>query len=175
MAKNQIVVLDIGTNTIKLIQLMQTGSEIRLISGGVEHYPRQNATEDIDPQTISQTLQQLWKKVQGRNPSVVLSIPRLLVASRRLSNLPAAATDEQLPGLVAMQAENELPFRVEDVVHDYHDVSRTESGISVELIGARRDAVQKYIDYLKPIGVLPKAVLPSAMATGVLASAKLGL
>ena len=175
MAKNQIVVVDIGTNTIKLIQLMQTGSEIRLISGGVEHYPRQNATEDIAPQTISQTLQQLWKKVHGRNLPVVLSIPRLLVASRRLQNLPATATDEQLQGLVAMQAENELPFRVEDVVHDYHDVSRTESGISVELIGARRDAVQKYIDYLKPIGVLPKAVLPSAIATGVLASAKLGL
>lgn len=174
MAKNQVVSIDIGTNAIKLVQLEQTASGIRLVSVGTELYPRESATEEIDDQTIHQTLQKLWKKVQGRKkPPVVLSVPRLLVTSRRLTGLPAAATDDQLPNLVAIQAETELPFRSENAVHDYHDVRRTDDGVSVELIAARREAVQKQIDYLKPLGIVPRGVLPSTLATGVLAGVQL--
>jgi type IV pilus assembly protein PilM len=169
MAKNQIVSIDIGTNAIKLVQLEQTASGIRLVSAGVEAYPRQSAVEEIANETISRTLQRLWKKVQGRKVPVALSMPRLLVTSRRLTNLPAAATDEQLDGLVTMQAETELPFRVEEAIYDYHDVRRSDSGVSVELIAAKRETVQQQIDYLKPLGIVPKAVIPSSLATGVLA------
>jgi Tfp pilus assembly PilM family ATPase len=121
---------------------------------------------EIDDQTIQQTLQKLWKKVLGRKKlPVVLSIPRLLVTSRRLRNLPATITDDQLPSLVAIQAETELPFTPEHAVYDFHDVRRDEeSGVSVELIATRREAAQKQIDYLKPLGILPRALLPSSLA-----------
>lgn len=167
MKKNQIVAIDIGTSSIKLVQLMQTGSGISLVTAGIEHYPLEGATDEPDPQTISAALQQLWRQVQGRNIPVVLSIPRALVASRRLTDIPLEVTDEQLQQGIAERAETELPFS-EEIVHDYHDTIRTDTNTSVELIGARRDAVQKYIDYLKPIGILPRALLPSAMAVGVL-------
>ena len=45
--------------------------------------------------------------------------------------------------------------------------------MSVELIAARREAVQKQIDYLKPLGILPRAVLPSSLAICVLAAMQL--
>ena len=169
MKKNQIVAIDIGTNSIKLVQLMQTGSGISLVSAGVEHYPLESATDDHDLQTISEALQQLWRQVQGRNIPVVMSIPRALVASRRLADIPLEVTDEQLQQGIAERAETELPFS-EEIVHDYHDTIRTDTNISVELIGTRRDTVQKYINYLKPVGILPRALLPSAMAIGVLAT-----
>ena len=105
----------------------------------------------------------------GRSTTVVLSIPRLSVTSRRLTNLPAAATDDQLSDLVAMQAETELPFRVEGAIYDHHDVHRSEDGVSVELIAARRETVQQQIDLLKPLGITPKGVMPSTLATSVLA------
>jgi type IV pilus assembly protein PilM len=130
---------------------------------------------EIDDQTIQQTLQKLWKKVLGRKKlPVVLSIPRLLVTSRRLRNLPATITDDQLPSLVAIQAETELPFTPEHAVYDFHDVRRDEeSGVSVELIATRREAAQKQIDYLKPLGILPRALLPSSLAICVLAGMQL--
>ena len=174
MAKNQVVSIDIGTNAIKLVQLEQTASGMRLISAGIESYPRENAIEEIDDQTIHQTLQKVWKKVQGRKkPPVVLSISRLLVTSRRLTGIPAAARDDQLPNLVAIQAETELPFSPENAVYDYHNVRRGDKEVSVELIAARREAVQKQIDYLKSLGIVPSAVLPSTLAAGVLAGIQL--
>ena len=168
MAKNQIVSIDIGTSAIKLVQLEQTTSGIRLVNAGIEAYPYTTSTTEIPIEVISETLQRLWRRVGGRGTSVVLSIPRLLVTSRRLTNLPAAATDDQLSNLVTMQAETELPFRVEDAIYDYHDVHRSEDGISVELIAARRETVQQQIDYLKPIGLTPKGVMPSTLATSAL-------
>ena len=169
MAKNQIVSIDIGTSGIKLVQLEQTASGICLVNAGIETYPDTGPTTEISTEVISETLQRLWRHVGGRNTPVVLSIPRLSVTSRRLTNLPPAATDEQLSNLVAMQAETELPFRVEGAIYDYHDVHHSEDGISVELIAAKRETVQQQIDYLKPIGLAPKGVMPSTLATSVLA------
>ncbi len=170
MAKNQIISIDIGTSAIKLVQLEQTAAGIRLVNAGVETYTHTNPTAEIPTEVISETLQRLWRRIGGRSNSVALSIPRLLVTSRRLTNLPAAATDDQLSHLVAMQAETELPFRVEGAIYDHHDVHRSEDGISVELIAARRETVQQQIDYLKPLGITPKGVMPSILATSVLAS-----
>ena len=169
MAKNQIVSIDIGTSAIKLVQLEQTASGICLVDAGIEAYPHTPPTTEISAEAISEALQHLWRRVVGRSASVALSIPRLLVTSRRLTNLPAAATDDQLSNLVAMQAETELPFRIEGSIYDYHDVHRSEEGISVELIAARRETVQQQIDYLKPIGISPTSVMPSTLATGMLA------
>ena len=169
MAKNQIVSIDIGASAIKLVQLEQTAAGIRLVNAAIEAYPYTADTTEVPIEVISETLQRVWRGVGGRNTSVALSIPRLLVTSRRLTNLPAAATDDQLSSLVAMQAETELPFRVEGVIYDYHDVHRSEEGISIELIAARRETVQQQIDYLKPIGITPKGVMPSTLATSVLA------
>ncbi|MCZ6676732.1 MAG: pilus assembly protein PilM, partial [Candidatus Poribacteria bacterium] len=130
MAKHQIVAIDIGTNAIKRAQLEQTASGIRLVGAEIEAYPRKDAMEEVTYETILQALRNVWGKVQGRKHAVALSIPRLLVTSRRLTNLPAAATDEQLSDLVAMQAETELPFRIENAVYDYHDVRRSARGVS---------------------------------------------
>ena len=165
MAKNQIVSIDIGTSGVKLVQLEQTASGIRLVDAGVEAYPQPAPTTE----EIEETVQQLWRRMGGRNTSTALSIPRLLVTSRRLTNMPATATDDQLSNLVAMQAETELPFRVEGAIYDYHDVHRSDGSISVELIAARRETVQQQIDYLKPLGISPKSVMPSTLATSVLA------
>ena len=169
MAKNQIVSIDIGASAIKLVQLEQTAAGIHLVNAGIEAYPYTTPTTEIPTEVISETLQRLWRHVIGRSPTVVLSIPRLSVTSRRLTNLPAGATDDQLSDLVAMQAETELPFRVESAIYDHHDAHRSEDGISIELIAARRETVQQQIDYLKPVGITPKGVMPSALATSVLA------
>ena len=169
MAKNQIVAIDIGASAIKLVQLEQGTSGIRLVNAGIEAYPHTNSTTEVSPEVIAETLQRVWRRMSGRNTSAVLSIPRMSVTSRRITNLPAAATEEQLADLVAMQAETELPFRVEGAIYDYHDVHRSEGSISVELIAARRETIEQQIDHLKPLGLAPTGVIPSTLATSVLA------
>ncbi len=169
MAKNLVIAVDIGTNTVKVVQFALSSSEIRLVRTSVASYPRESAAGDIDAETISRTFEELWQEVKGGKHTVLLSIPRLLVTTRRLSDFPAAASDEQLSNLVSMQGETEIPFSADNAIFDYHDVRRRENGISVELVAAKRESVQRYIDYLQSIDVVPTAIIPSAMATAALA------
>ena len=176
MAKNQVVSIDIGTDAVKMVQLEKTTGGIRLIDVGIESYPNRQK-ETVAPQennvsNVKESLLTVWKKVGGKYP-VVVSVPRLLITTRRLSNLPQTNEDEQLTSVVAMQAETELPFRPEDAVYDFHDIRQTESGVSVEIVAAKRDAVQKLIACLKPLSVTPNFMLPSAFGTSVLAGQQL--
>ncbi len=171
MAKNRVVAIDIGTNTAKIIQLEQASEAVHIINARVVSYPDKD-----DRQRVAESVKQLWDSlgnlpVQGGFRSlfdrdkteIVLTLPRFLVNTKRLSNLPAA-TDEQLESIVAIAAEAELPFRVEDAIFTYHDVQQTPESSSVELISTRRTTVTNYLDLFEQIGVSVSAVTPSMIA-----------
>ena len=171
MAKNRVIAIDIGTNTAKIIQLEQSSGALQLTDASVVTYPDKD-----DRQQVTESVKQLWGSL-GNLPTqsslrsllnrekteIVLALPRSSVNTKRLSNLPAA-TDEQLSNIVAITAEAELPFRVEDAIFTYHDVQRTPDTVSVELISTRRTTVTNYLDVLEQVGVSVSAVTPSMIA-----------
>lgn len=171
MAKNRVVAIDIGTNTAKIVQLEQSSGAVHIINARVVTYPDKD-----DRQRVVESVKHLWESL-GHSPTqgsfrslfnrdkteVVLALPRFLVSTKRLSNLPAA-TDEQLASIVAIAAEAELPFRVEDAIFTYHDVQQTSEASSVELISTRRTTVTNYLDLLEQIEVSASVVTPSMIA-----------
>ena len=171
MAKKRVVAIDIGTHTAKMVQLEQSSAALRLTNAGVVTY----ADKD-DKQQVAESIRHLWTSLGGpstkgnllslfnrNNPEVVLAFPRSLVSTKRLTNLPTA-TDDQLASIVAIAAEAELPFRVEEAIFTYHDVRQTSDATSVELISTRRASVTSYLDFLEQIGVSASAVTPSMIA-----------
>lgn len=121
MAKNQVVSIDIGNDAIKMVQLEKTTNGIRIIKTGIDNYPNRHETntdQENDIENVTESLLKVWKQVGGKYP-VVISVPRLLITTRRLSNLPQTTEEKQLASVVAMQAETELPFRPEDTVYDF--------------------------------------------------------
>ena len=171
MAKKQVVAVDIGTHTAKMVQLEQSSAGTRLVNADIVTY-----ADTGDPQQVVKSMETLWASLgkppkQGnlsslfnRNKTeVVLALPRALVSTKRLANLPAAA-DDQLANIVEIAAEAELPFRVEEAIFTYHDVRRTSDATSVELISTRRASVTNYMDPLEQIGVSVSGVTPSMIA-----------
>ncbi len=177
MAKNRIIAIDIGTNTAKMVQLEQSSAAVHLINANVVTYP-----DKEDQQQVAESVKRLWESVgdspvQGNLRSlfnrdrtdVVLALPRFLVNTKRLANLPAAG-DEQLASIVAIAAEAELPFRIEEAIFTYHDVQRTSEATSVELISTRRATVTGYLDLLEQIGVSASGITPSMIAVAEVAA-----
>ena len=171
MRKKRVVAIDIGTHTAKMVQLEQSSAALRLTNAGVVTY-----TDKDDKQQVAESIRHLWTSLGGpstkgnlfslfnrNNPEVVLAFPRSLVSTKRLANLPTA-TDDQLASIVAIAAEAELPFRVEEAIFTYHDVRQTADATSVELISTRRASVTSYLDFLEQIGVSASAVTPSMIA-----------
>ena len=177
MAKNRVVAIDLGTNTAKIVQLEQSSSTVHLTNASVVTYPDRD-----DRLQVYESVKHLWDSlghlpVEGgirslfdrSKTEVALALPRSLVNTKRLSNLPAA-TDEQLASIVAIAAETELPFRVEEAIFTYHDVHQTSETTSVELISTRRTSVSNYLDLLEQIGVSVSAVTPSMIAIAEVAA-----
>lgn len=178
MAKNRVVAIDIGTNTAKIVQLEQSFSTtVHLTNASVVTYPDKD-----DRLQVYESVKHLWdslgdlpvesgiRSLFNRNKTeIALALPRSLVNTKRLSNLPAA-TDEQLANIVAIAAETELPFRVEEAIFTYHDVQQTPETTSVELISTRRTTVSNYLDLLGQIGVSASAVTPSMIAIAEVAA-----
>ena len=119
MAKNRVVAIDIGTNTAKIVQLEQSSTTVHLTNANVVTYPDKD-----DRLQVYESVKHLWDSlgdlpVEGgiralfnRNKTeIALALPRSLVNTKRLSNLPAA-TDDQLASIVAIAAEAELPFEL---------------------------------------------------------------
>ena len=171
MAKKRVVAVDIGTHTAKMVQLEQSSAGARLINADIVTY-----ADADDRQQVAKSIETLWASLgkppkQGnlsalfnRNQTeVVLALPRSLVSTKRLANLPAA-TDDQLANIVEIAAEAELPFRVEEAIFTYHDVHRTSEATSVELISTRRASVTSYLELLEQIGVSASGVTPSMIA-----------
>ena len=171
MASNRVIAIDIGTNTAKIVELEQSSANTEIISARGVTYPG-----GAERYQITESIKQLWDSL-GKPPTpssfaavlnrertdIVLTLPRFSVNTKRLPNLPAA-TDEQLESIVAIAAETELPFRIEDAIFTYHDVQRSPEACSVELISTRRATVDGYLEILEDIGVTASSVTPSMIA-----------
>ena len=177
MAKNRVVAIDIGTNTAKMVQLELSSTAVHLINANVVTYP-----DAADRQYVVESIASLWASLDDpptqRNlrslfsrdkAEIALALPRFLVSTKRLGNLPAA-TDDQLANIVAISAETELPFRPDEAIFTYHDVRRTPEAVSVELISTRRSTVTDYLAPLEQIGVSASAVIPSTIAIAEVAA-----
>ena len=174
MKKNQVVAIDIGTNTAKMVQLELSSTGVHLINANVVTYP--------DAAEQQQAVARLWAAL-GDTPTrrnllslfsrntteIALALPRFLVSTKRLGNLPVT-TDDQLANIVAISAETELPFRIEEAIFTYHDVQQTAEAMSVALISTRRSTVTDYLDRLEQIGVTASAVVPSTIAIAEVAA-----
>ena len=171
MAKKRVVAIDIGTHTAKMVQFEQSSGTLRLTNAGVVTY-----TDKDDKQQVTESIKHLWTSLGSpaqkgnllslfnrSDLEVVLALPRSLVSTKRLANLPTAA-DDQLANIVAIAAESELPFQIEEAIFTYHDVRRTPDATSVELISTRHTSVASYLDFLEQIGVSASAVTPSMIA-----------
>lgn len=171
MAKNQVVAIDIGSATAKIVYIEKTSYALHLINAGVIAY-----TDPNNPQNISEAVRKLWDQLGIKHTffnkhrmEVGIALPRRFVVTKRLPSLPPATTDAQLPSVVEMAAETELPFQAEESVFTYHDVQRTTESLSVELVSTRRDTVSRYMEFLDETGATPSAVIPSMFAIATLA------
>ncbi len=175
MAKNQVVAIDIGTSSAKIIHLEKSSGTLNLVDVATIAYSDPDNTEEI-----SAAVKQLWDKLKLKQTifnkhklEVAIALPRRFVVTKRLPNIPPATTDDQLPTMVAMAAETELPFQSEDAIFTYHDVHRSPEAVSLELVSSRRDTVSRYIDAMKEIGISPSAVIPSMFAIATVARSSL--
>lgn len=150
---------DIGTHTVKVVQLKRHGNKTAVQGFGYAYFPREAVVEGIiaDPEQIAAAVKPLLRKLSyGKLTAkrVVTALPTAKLFTRTLS-LPSMSPSE-LDQAVQLEVEQYVPVPLNDLYIDYeiiHKSSDKKGQIEVLTIAAPRAIVDSYIQLFDLLGL----------------------
>lgn len=161
MAKNQNVVgLDIGSSSIKLIQVKRSNKGLSLENFAMSELAPEAIYEGgiHDQESVISTIKGLIDSLQLKTKTVSLSIGGHSVIVKKIT-LPAMS-DEELAESINWEADHYIPYDLVDVYLDYQVLQiRADQGqMDVMLVAAKREVVDQYVSVVREAGLKPIAV-----------------
>ena len=152
--------LDIGSSSIKLVQLKESKKGISLASFSMAPLPSEAIVDGalMNSTAVVDTIQGMISNQKLKNRQVAISISGHSVIIKKIS-LPAM-TPEELDESIKWEAEQYIPFDVNDVHIDYQILqTRPEQGqMDVLLVAAKKDIVNEYAGVVREAGLEPVCV-----------------
>ena len=160
--------LDIGSYAVKVCEFVETGKNSRkLVKLGSATLPEGAMVDGIlqDPNAVSLVIATLLKNLQIKNKKVAISMSGYSVIVKKI-NL-AVMSDAELANHIHSEAEQYIPFDIDDVYLDFQDLKTNTEGsdrTDVMLVAAKKEVVDGYLSMLKGIGLQPVVVDVDAFA-----------
>ncbi|RUM37721.1 MAG: pilus assembly protein PilM [Desulfobulbus sp.] len=163
MAKkaNLIVGVDIGSHAVKICQLQKSGGKYQVISLGSAALPGGCVEDGVlqDPEEVAKALMELFKNLKIKNKRVGISISGYSVIVKKITL--ESMSDEDLAEYIAEEAEQYIPFDIEDVYLDYQVIKTAENENDrneVMLVAAKKEVIDDYLEMLQEQKLLPVLV-----------------
>jgi len=178
--KNQLVGLDIGSHSIKLVEISQAKKGMALQSFGVIGLPQDAVVEGSikEMEIVSSAIKNLYRNLKIKNKNICTSISGYSVIVKKISI--DRREDAELESSIHDEAEQYIPFDISDVNLDFEileppaEPEAPEEGESeqeeksglmdVMLVAAKKDMVEDYVGLLQLAGLNPMVLDVDAFA-----------
>lgn len=171
--------LDIGSHSIKLCEFTQTSrGGYKLVALGSALMPP-DAMEDgalLDPDAVAKVIASLVSNLKIKGKRVAFSVSGYSVIVKKI-NLEVM-TEAELEKHIHEEAEQYIPFDINDVYLDFQDLHTNTEGeerTDVMLVAAKREVVDGYLNMLRSAGLKPVVVDVDAFALENAFEANFGL
>ncbi len=159
--KKEVAAFDIGSNSIKLIQLKQTKKGWELVKMGIAELPPEAIVDGsvIDSMTVTNTLKELIKEHNVKVKDVVSALTGHSVIIKKV-NFPAM-TEEELSESIQWEAEQYIPFPIAEVNIDFQILGTDTEGrgqMDVMLVAVKKDVINDYTNVIKEAGLSPVVI-----------------
>ncbi|MFC1857096.1 type IV pilus biogenesis protein PilM [Thermodesulfobacteriota bacterium] len=156
--KTQLVGLDIGSQTIKVAQIIDTKKGTILKSFGVTNIAPGAIEEGVikDPDSVAESIRQLFKENNIKELNVAISIGGYSVIVKKIN--VATMEEEQLQDTINLEAEQYIPFDISDVSLDFQILGESENNpnqMSVLLVAAKKEMIDDYVSLANLAGLNP--------------------
>lgn len=150
--------LDIGSKTIKIVELAREHSKWRLRASGVVGYSgvtpeKMKGDKDIAP--LAAVIKKLHKEARISSKEIALALPESQVYTRSIK-FPLL-TDAEIGSAVKWEAEQYIPIPLEEAVVQHQILARRENvsppEVLVLLVAAPRGLVEKYQRLIQMAGL----------------------
>ncbi len=126
-ATKVLVGLDITTSSIKLIELIQSGQAYRVESYAAEPTPPNAINEKaiVDAEAVGEAIRRAVKRSGTKIREVAFAISGDAVITKVIQ-MPSNLADGDLEGQVELQADQYIPFPMEEVSFDFEVIGESE-------------------------------------------------
>ncbi len=161
LSKKDLVALDIGSNSIKVVQLNQAKKGWELVKLGIAYLPPEAIVDGsiIDSMTVTTTVRDLISENRIKVDEAVSALTGHSVIIKKVS-LPAM-TEEELGDSIQWEAEQYIPFPMSDVNIDFQILGEDTEGrgqMEVMLVAVKKDVINDYTNVVKEAGLEPVVV-----------------
>lgn len=160
---HRILALDIGASTVKLAEFSATrDGTVELMNFGVSSLGSDAASEQERAAVITATIKELMHDGQIKPGPVLLSVSGQSVFSRFVK-LPPVDKDKVYQ-IIAYEAQQNVPFPINEVVWDYQLIGRGEGELDVMLAAIKADIIIGMTDAVDQAGLQVELVDVAPMA-----------
>jgi type IV pilus assembly protein PilM len=160
------IALDIGSTFIKLVQLKGSNKNFQLIKFGMIPLPPEVIVEGavMDAGRVVDAIKELLASQKVKTKEVVISVSGSSVIIKRVS--VADMTDEELAESIKWEAEQYIPFSIDDVNVDFQKLGAgaSEGQADVLLVAVKKDKINDYVNLVKEAGLEPVVMDVDAFA-----------
>lgn len=150
--------LDIGSRTIKVVELSGGGGKYKLKSAGAVAHSNADIAEmkdDKELSSIAQIIKKLYNDAKIGSKDVAICLPETQVYTRMLK-FPLL-NDQEIASAVKWEAEEYIPIPITEAVIEHQILERREAAsppqVLVSLVAVHRDLVNKYIKVCEMAGL----------------------
>ena len=173
--KNQVIGLDIGSQSIKLVEI-DHGKKGRVLKNfGIIGLPPDAIVEGSikEMEIVASAIKTLYRNLKVKNKNVATSISGYSVIVKKIEM--SDRDESELENSIQSEAEQYIPFDINDVNLDY-DILRTGAEttekenkniagkMEVMLVAAKKDVVDDYVSLLQLSGLNPAILDVDAFA-----------
>jgi type IV pilus assembly protein PilM len=165
--------LDIGSSAVKAVELKPAGKSYRVTAFGVEPIPPDSIVDGaiIDGAAVADAIRRLFDSRGIKTKEVAASLSGNAVIVKKIA-LPAMS-EAELADAIYWEAEQYIPFDVQDVNLDYQLVTGANgakapgapnAGLEVLLVAAKKEKIADYTGVITQAGRTPVVVDVDAFA-----------
>jgi type IV pilus assembly protein PilM len=160
------IALDIGSTFIKLVKLKGSNRNYQLQKFGMVPLPPEVIVEGavMDAGRVVEAIKELLNAQKVTTKEAVISVSGSSVIIKRVS--VADMTDEELAESIKWEAEQYIPFAIDDVNVDFQKLGSgaAEGQADVLLVAVKKDKINDYVNLVKEAGLLPVVMDVDAFA-----------
>jgi type IV pilus assembly protein PilM len=159
--KKEAVAIDIGSSSIKLVEMRSTKKGWELLKLGLAPLPPEAIVDGsiIDSMTVASTISALVKEHRVKLKDAVSALTGHSVIIKKVS-LPAM-TEEELGESIQWEAEQYIPFPMSDVNIDFQILGENPEAkgqMEVMLVAVKKDVINDYTGVMKEAGLNPVVI-----------------
>ena len=163
-----VIGLDITTSSIKLIELSKSGDSYRVESYAAEPSPPNAINEKaiVDAQAVGEAVRRAVKRAGARSKECAVAVSGD-AAITKVIQMPRNLRENELESQVEMQADQYIPFPMEEVSYDFEVIGPSEKDpemLDVLLVATRSENVEQRQAAVQAAGLAARIVDVEAFA-----------